>query len=193
MNQLRPWQQGASCPRCGLGVGLRGSPGCSRARGWGRGVQLSPLPMLPEPRHCGSGPPLGEPARAPLELPWTPGWGLVFSRSSQGSYWGSVLTAGPVSPASGRVRLAVLPEDQLQMDWKESGGGGLGYLVQVKPRAGKEWGARCPPPCAHPPRTGGPAPQEHRRGLSLPTAAPWAGVCTGAPPRLLEQRKSPRS
>ncbi|XP_078228230.1 collagen alpha-1(XX) chain isoform X9 [Callithrix jacchus] len=38
--------------------------------------------------------------------------------------------------ASGRLRLAVLPEDQLQMKWRESEGSGLGYLVQVKPMAG---------------------------------------------------------
>ncbi|KAF4023430.1 hypothetical protein G4228_015042 [Cervus hanglu yarkandensis] len=38
--------------------------------------------------------------------------------------------------ASGRLRLAVLPEDRLQMKWRESEGSSLGYLVQVKPRAG---------------------------------------------------------
>nr|XP_010341499.2 LOW QUALITY PROTEIN: collagen alpha-1(XX) chain [Saimiri boliviensis boliviensis] len=38
--------------------------------------------------------------------------------------------------ASGHLRLAVLPEDQLQMKWRESEGSGLGYLVQVKPMAG---------------------------------------------------------
>ncbi|XP_045742247.1 collagen alpha-1(XX) chain [Mirounga angustirostris] len=38
--------------------------------------------------------------------------------------------------ASSRLRLAVLPEDQLQMKWRESEGGSLGYLVQLKPRAG---------------------------------------------------------
>ncbi|XP_029774395.1 collagen alpha-1(XX) chain isoform X3 [Suricata suricatta] len=37
---------------------------------------------------------------------------------------------------SGRLRLAVLPEDRLQMKWWESEGSGLGYLVQVKPMAG---------------------------------------------------------
>lgn len=30
----------------------------------------------------------------------------------------------------------MLPEDQLQIKWTESEGGGLGYLVQVKPMAG---------------------------------------------------------
>ncbi|KAJ1077074.1 hypothetical protein K5549_021222 [Capra hircus] len=38
--------------------------------------------------------------------------------------------------ASGRLRLTVLPEDRLQMKWRESEGSSLGYLVQVKPRAG---------------------------------------------------------
>ncbi|XP_057385738.1 collagen alpha-1(XX) chain [Balaenoptera acutorostrata] len=38
--------------------------------------------------------------------------------------------------AGGRLRLAVLPEDRLQMKWRESEGSSLGYLVQVKPRAG---------------------------------------------------------
>ncbi|XP_065749399.1 collagen alpha-1(XX) chain [Phocoena phocoena] len=38
--------------------------------------------------------------------------------------------------ASGRLRLVVLPEDRLQMKWRESEGSSLGYLVQVKPRAG---------------------------------------------------------
>uniref|UniRef100_A0A8C5KWY3 Collagen alpha-1(XX) chain n=1 Tax=Jaculus jaculus TaxID=51337 RepID=A0A8C5KWY3_JACJA len=37
---------------------------------------------------------------------------------------------------SGRLRLAVLPEDRLQMKWREAEGSGLGYLVQVKPMAG---------------------------------------------------------
>uniref|UniRef100_A0A4W2I5E7 Collagen alpha-1(XX) chain n=1 Tax=Bos indicus x Bos taurus TaxID=30522 RepID=A0A4W2I5E7_BOBOX len=46
------------------------------------------------------------------------------------------LTACPASSASGRLRLAVLPEDRLQMKWRESEGSSLGYLVQVKPRAG---------------------------------------------------------
>uniref|UniRef100_A0A8D2ASB4 Collagen alpha-1(XX) chain n=1 Tax=Sciurus vulgaris TaxID=55149 RepID=A0A8D2ASB4_SCIVU len=42
------------------------------------------------------------------------------------------------SPAvvSGHLKLAVLPEDRLQMKWRESEGSGLGYLVQVKPMAG---------------------------------------------------------
>lgn len=37
----------------------------------------------------------------------------------------------PVSPVSGRVRLAVLPEDGLQMKWKGSEGNSLRYLAQV--------------------------------------------------------------
>uniref|UniRef100_A0A8D0Z3Z8 Collagen alpha-1(XX) chain n=1 Tax=Sus scrofa TaxID=9823 RepID=A0A8D0Z3Z8_PIG len=44
----------------------------------------------------------------------------------------------PTAPSSshGRLRLAVLPEDRLQMKWRESEGSSLGYLVQVKPMAG---------------------------------------------------------
>uniref|UniRef100_A0A8C6AL62 Collagen alpha-1(XX) chain n=1 Tax=Monodon monoceros TaxID=40151 RepID=A0A8C6AL62_MONMO len=42
----------------------------------------------------------------------------------------------PAFAASGRLRLVVLPEDRLQMKWRESEGSSLGYLVQVKPRAG---------------------------------------------------------
>ncbi|XP_036915733.1 collagen alpha-1(XX) chain [Sturnira hondurensis] len=38
--------------------------------------------------------------------------------------------------AGGRLWLAVLPEDRLQMKWAESERPGLGYLVQVKPVAG---------------------------------------------------------
>uniref|UniRef100_A0A4X1SN98 Collagen alpha-1(XX) chain n=1 Tax=Sus scrofa TaxID=9823 RepID=A0A4X1SN98_PIG len=49
---------------------------------------------------------------------------------------GSVLTTCSASLASGRLRLAVLPEDRLQMKWRESEGSSLGYLVQVKPMAG---------------------------------------------------------
>uniref|UniRef100_A0A8C0N354 Collagen type XX alpha 1 chain n=1 Tax=Canis lupus familiaris TaxID=9615 RepID=A0A8C0N354_CANLF len=45
---------------------------------------------------------------------------------------GTVLARG----SSGRLRLAVLPEDRLQMKWRESDGSSLGYLVQVKPMAG---------------------------------------------------------
>lgn len=37
---------------------------------------------------------------------------------------------------SSRLRLAVLPEDQLQMKWREAEGSGLGFLVQVTPMAG---------------------------------------------------------
>lgn len=43
----------------------------------------------------------------------------------------------------------MLPEDRLQMKWRESDGSGLGYLVQVKPMAGK---GLCPPASV---RTGG--------------------------------------
>lgn len=48
----------------------------------------------------------------------------------------------PAFAASGRLRLVVLPEDRLQMKWRESEGSSLGYLVQVKPRAGR--GPRLP-------------------------------------------------
>uniref|UniRef100_A0A8C6QWM8 Collagen alpha-1(XX) chain n=1 Tax=Nannospalax galili TaxID=1026970 RepID=A0A8C6QWM8_NANGA len=37
---------------------------------------------------------------------------------------------------SSRLRLAVLPEDRLQMKWREAEGNSLGYLVQVTPMAG---------------------------------------------------------
>ncbi|XP_039092869.1 collagen alpha-1(XX) chain [Hyaena hyaena] len=43
---------------------------------------------------------------------------------------------GCVDSESSRLRLAVLPEDRLQMKWWESEGNSLGYLVQVKPMAG---------------------------------------------------------
>uniref|UniRef100_A0A8C6AP98 Collagen type XX alpha 1 chain n=1 Tax=Monodon monoceros TaxID=40151 RepID=A0A8C6AP98_MONMO len=49
--------------------------------------------------------------------------------------WGSP-DPRPAFAASGRLRLVVLPEDRLQMKWRESEGSSLGYLVQVKPRAG---------------------------------------------------------
>ncbi|XP_059751998.1 collagen alpha-1(XX) chain isoform X5 [Balaenoptera ricei] len=46
------------------------------------------------------------------------------------------VTLGLGQGQGGRLRLAVLPEDRLQMKWRESEGSSLGYLVQVKPRAG---------------------------------------------------------
>lgn len=49
--------------------------------------------------------------------------------------WPALITH--FSVASGHLRLAVLPEDQLQMKWTEWEGSGLGYLVQVKPLTGK--------------------------------------------------------
>uniref|UniRef100_H0VW62 Collagen type XX alpha 1 chain n=1 Tax=Cavia porcellus TaxID=10141 RepID=H0VW62_CAVPO len=49
---------------------------------------------------------------------------------------GAVLAHGQ-GQGGGRLRLAVLPEDRLQMKWREPRGGGLGYLVQVTPTAGK--------------------------------------------------------
>ncbi|CAO2577288.1 Collagen alpha-1(XX) chain [Lemmus lemmus] len=48
---------------------------------------------------------------------------------------GATLALGQ-GQVSGRLRLAVLPEDQLQMKWREAEGSGLGYLVQVTPMAG---------------------------------------------------------
>ncbi|XP_059118101.1 collagen alpha-1(XX) chain [Peromyscus eremicus] len=48
---------------------------------------------------------------------------------------GATLALGQ-GQVSGRLRLAVLPEDQLQMKWREAEGSGLGYLVQVTPVAG---------------------------------------------------------
>ncbi|XP_038962691.1 collagen alpha-1(XX) chain isoform X3 [Rattus norvegicus] len=45
-------------------------------------------------------------------------------------------TSNPVVTVSSRLRLAVLPEDRLQMKWREAEGSGLGYLVQVTPMAG---------------------------------------------------------
>ncbi|XP_021110892.1 collagen alpha-1(XX) chain isoform X3 [Heterocephalus glaber] len=48
---------------------------------------------------------------------------------------GAISTRGQ-GQGGGRLRLAVLPEDRLQMKWRDLQGGGLGYLVQVKPMAG---------------------------------------------------------
>ncbi|XP_050999941.1 collagen alpha-1(XX) chain isoform X2 [Acomys russatus] len=48
---------------------------------------------------------------------------------------GATLALGQ-GQVSGRLRLVVLPEDQLQMKWRETEGSGLGYLVQVTPMAG---------------------------------------------------------
>ena len=85
----------------------------------------------------------------------TPGWG--------GHRGGSVLTTRPASPASGHLRLAVLPEDRLQMKWRESEGSSLGYLVQVKPKAGRD----PPSPLC------GPTANTTRRSLCwLPSALP---------------------
>uniref|UniRef100_A0A8C2UUS3 Collagen alpha-1(XX) chain n=1 Tax=Chinchilla lanigera TaxID=34839 RepID=A0A8C2UUS3_CHILA len=50
--------------------------------------------------------------------------------------WLGAILAHGQGQAGGRLRLAVLPEDRLQMKWRESRGAGLGYLVQVKPMAG---------------------------------------------------------
>ncbi|KAM6147533.1 collagen alpha-1(XX) chain [Erethizon dorsatum] len=50
--------------------------------------------------------------------------------------WLGAILAHGQGQGGGRLRLAVLPEDRLQMKWRESRGGGLGYLVQVKPMAG---------------------------------------------------------
>ncbi|XP_015850503.2 collagen alpha-1(XX) chain isoform X2 [Peromyscus maniculatus bairdii] len=48
---------------------------------------------------------------------------------------GATLALGQ-GQVSGRLRLAVLPEDQLQMKWREAERSGLGYLVQVTPMEG---------------------------------------------------------
>ncbi|XP_047395544.1 collagen alpha-1(XX) chain [Sciurus carolinensis] len=50
--------------------------------------------------------------------------------------WLGTTLAHGLGQASGHLRLTVLPEDRLQMKWRESEGSGLGYLVQVKPMAG---------------------------------------------------------
>ncbi|XP_015991587.2 collagen alpha-1(XX) chain [Rousettus aegyptiacus] len=50
--------------------------------------------------------------------------------------WLGVTLRRGLGQVSGRLKLAVLPEDRLQMEWTESGARGLGYLVQVKPMAG---------------------------------------------------------
>ncbi|XP_004430569.1 PREDICTED: collagen alpha-1(XX) chain [Ceratotherium simum simum] len=50
--------------------------------------------------------------------------------------WLSITLGLGQGQVSGRLRLAVLPEDRLQMKWRASEGSGLGYLVQVKPVAG---------------------------------------------------------
>uniref|UniRef100_A0A8C9PB88 Collagen alpha-1(XX) chain n=1 Tax=Spermophilus dauricus TaxID=99837 RepID=A0A8C9PB88_SPEDA len=50
--------------------------------------------------------------------------------------WLGTTLAHGLGQVSGHLRLTVLPEDRLQMKWRESVGSGLGYLVQVKPMAG---------------------------------------------------------
>uniref|UniRef100_A0A2K6LGQ5 Collagen type XX alpha 1 chain n=1 Tax=Rhinopithecus bieti TaxID=61621 RepID=A0A2K6LGQ5_RHIBE len=50
--------------------------------------------------------------------------------------WLSTTLGREPGQASGHLRLTVLPEDRLQMKWRESEGSGLGYLVQVQPMAG---------------------------------------------------------
>uniref|UniRef100_A0A8C5YQ84 Collagen alpha-1(XX) chain n=1 Tax=Marmota marmota marmota TaxID=9994 RepID=A0A8C5YQ84_MARMA len=50
--------------------------------------------------------------------------------------WLGTTLAHGLGQVSGHLRLTVLPEDRLQMKWRESLGSGLGYLVQVKPMAG---------------------------------------------------------
>ncbi|KAB0349451.1 hypothetical protein FD754_014308 [Muntiacus muntjak] len=79
--------------------------------------------------HCASGTQAGNREGWPLLaqtlcLHWVGG--------QLGPLWDAGLSLNP----RGRLRLAVLPEDRLQMKWRESEGSSLGYLVQVKPRAG---------------------------------------------------------
>uniref|UniRef100_I3MNA9 Collagen alpha-1(XX) chain n=1 Tax=Ictidomys tridecemlineatus TaxID=43179 RepID=I3MNA9_ICTTR len=50
--------------------------------------------------------------------------------------WLGTTLAHGLGQVSSHLRLTVLPEDRLQMKWRESVGSGLGYLVQVKPMAG---------------------------------------------------------
>ncbi|XP_070103361.1 collagen alpha-1(XX) chain [Equus caballus] len=96
--------------------------------------QTSVPPWLPTiPRSCCS--------------QWKTSSGPIRSSSSAASYSEAVIVSAlgarspcpsPCAPAPGssRLRLSVLPEDRLQMKWRASEGGGLGYLVQVKPVAG---------------------------------------------------------
>uniref|UniRef100_A0A667H6L6 Collagen alpha-1(XX) chain n=1 Tax=Lynx canadensis TaxID=61383 RepID=A0A667H6L6_LYNCA len=119
---------GASRRGPSLSLFSKNSHSCHRAPGSfpGRPVCV-PGPVLHHP-------PPPRTAAAPLQgYVDSGGVGVGESGSSgpQGSshHMGSTLGIG-------RLRLAVLPEDRLQMKWSESEGSSLGYLVQVKPMAG---------------------------------------------------------
>lgn len=94
----------------------------------------------------------------------------------------------PAFAASGHLRLAVLPEDRLQMKWRESEGSSLGYLVQVKPRAGR--GPRLPSA-----RTdgghGGHGARRARLLATLPPSSPPAPLTRGSWGRRAGPLKSP--
>ncbi|XP_023560069.1 collagen alpha-1(XX) chain [Octodon degus] len=96
-----------------------------------QGPAADPIPVPPgpepQPPQQGWGPPPGR-GQVLGAYSW---WG---QRRRSGRLWG-LLTPRP-GCAAGRLRLVVLPEDRLQMKWRESRGAGLGYLVQVKPMAG---------------------------------------------------------
>ena len=108
--------------------------------------------------------------------------------SGWGGCQGAVLTTRPAFSAGGRLRLAVLPEDRLQMKWRESEGSSLGYLVQVKPRAGR--GPRLPSA-----RTDGDHGQHGGRCArllaTLPPSSPSAPLTRGSCGRRAGPLKSP--
>ncbi|XP_029424316.1 collagen alpha-1(XX) chain isoform X3 [Nannospalax galili] len=67
----------------------------------------------------------------------------LCTKSPRGSHlhlclwmWLGTTLAYGQGQVSSRLRLAVLPEDRLQMKWREAEGNSLGYLVQVTPMAG---------------------------------------------------------
>ena len=113
-------------------LGLQGGPVLLQPWLGEGGLLFSKFPpvALESPLNLGG----SEPQRG-HSLLGTSGWGPTAGWG--GHQGGSVLTACPASSASGRLRLVVLPEDRLQMKWRESEGSSLGYLVQVKPRAGR--------------------------------------------------------
>lgn len=179
---------------------------------------------LPGPQWAGRGAPLTEPGRPPwvgavssplgpseCPVPLQPQTGprvLLCPPAGPpqllGAVQGSVLTTGRVSPASSRLRLAVLPEDQLQMKWRESEGGSLGYLVQVKPRAGKGSVHLAGPaagvlvcaqllhPSTHAVR-GGEVPRDGSRGVSPMRSHPHIQLMPMAPSVPLEETRTPSS
>lgn len=70
----------------------------------------------------------------------------------------------------------MLPEDRLQMKWRASEGGGLGYLVQVKPVAGK---GPAPPPAV---RAGSDSGQQGSPSASSCVSAPMCPCDSAFPP-----------